>query len=105
MLHLWSLPRASWIARLAAAAMILLGSMTVQQWPDPHSGLVVARGAAWFFLACSCLDLPGLLVVCLPGRLPLLWQRWPGRLHSSLPELHAEIAQELRRQRERSHFP
>jgi hypothetical protein len=105
MLHLWSLPKASWKARLGAAAMVVLcASVTVQQWPNLHSDLEVARWAAWFFLVSGCLYLPGLLVVCLLGRLPKLWQHWPGRLRQTLPEIHAEIAQEQRKQRKRSRF-
>jgi hypothetical protein len=82
--------------------VVLCGSMMVQQWPNLHSDMAVARWAAWFFLVSSCLYLPGLLVVCLLGRLPKRWQRWPARLRKTLPELHAEIAQQQRKQRERS---
>jgi hypothetical protein len=101
MLRLESLPAASWKAHLGAAAMVALcASVAVQQWPDLYSDLAIVRWAAWFFLVGSCLNLPGLLVVCLLDRLPEAWQRWPRRLPETLPEIRAEIAQEQRKRRE-----
>ena len=103
MFNVFSLPRTSWKVRLVFAVLAtVLISTIVQQWPHHHDDLAIARWMAWFTVIGSAYCLPRMLVVVLFGRLPKVYARMSKSWHKTLPQVHADIAQEQQEQRDRS---
>ena len=101
MSYLLSLPRASWKARVVAVlAAVLLITQIVQQYSHLHDDLAIARWVAWCLSVSAIWLLHLVLIVCLVGRMPKVFRR--RALNRTLPQIRADIAEELREQRERS---
>jgi hypothetical protein len=101
MSYLLSLPRASWKARVGAAlvaAVLICGIL--QQWPHRNDDLAIARWMSWIVMAIAIRPLWLALIVCLAGRLPKVKRR--GSSNRSFSQIRADIAEELRQQRDRS---
>jgi len=85
---------------VAALVAVFLIYGILQQWPLRHDDLAIVRWMAWIVMVIAIRPLWLALVVCLAGRLPKVIRR--GSLNRSLPQIRADLAEELRQQRDRS---
>lgn len=103
MSYLLSLPRASWKWR-AVAVIVLV--MTISQlrtgWTYLRSDLALVRWYGWSLVLTGMWMFCTAFMVGILGRLPKSLKRRPGSLNRTLPQIHADIAEKQREQRERS---
>jgi uncharacterized membrane protein len=106
MLYLLSLQRASWKWRVVALIVIV---MTIDQlttsWTYLHNNLTLVRWYGWSLIPPGIWVFYMAFVVGVLGRLPKWLVRSPGRLNRTLPQIHADIAEEQRKQGEKSRQP
>jgi protein-S-isoprenylcysteine O-methyltransferase Ste14 len=103
MSYFLSVPRASWKARaVAVLAICFLLLPFVQPWLHRHDDPAMARWVALLLLIGDAWLLWMAAMVCVMGRMPRNWARGRGALNRTLPHIHAEIAREMREERNRS---